>query len=102
MKSLYILFFVGLLLCSCSSDVKVPESARLIDKQVQIYPDYTNVVIPPNIAPMNFLIKSKGKKYVVLVEGKTQKITASGADNGIINLMKSNGINSYTNQKDTK
>ena len=85
MKSLYLLlFFAGLLLSSCSSEVRIPESARVVDKHVQIYPDYTNVVIPPNIAPMNFLIKSVGKEYVVSVEGNTQKVVASGTENGII------------------
>ena len=32
-----------------------------------IYPDYTDLVIPPNIAPMNFEIKQPGRKYFVRI-----------------------------------
>ncbi len=42
-----------------------------------IYPDYTQVVIPPNIAPLNFFIEEKGTKYFVMIysiNGDTIKI----------------------------
>ncbi len=44
-----------------------------------IFPDYTEIVIPPNIAPLNFDIREKGLKYLVKVsaeKGKTVNIPA--------------------------
>lgn len=33
----------------------------------RISPDYTDIVIPPNIAPMNFVIQDKGEKFAVKI-----------------------------------
>ena len=33
----------------------------------EIFPDYNSTVIPPNIAPLNFSIAEKGKKYYVSI-----------------------------------
>ena len=47
----------------------------------QLKPDYTNVTIPPNIAPLNFLIKEEGESFRVIVtsekNGKNFEITAA-------------------------
>lgn len=43
------------------------------DTKVQIFPDYDGIVIPFNIAPLNFYIKEKAEKYHVeisSIEGK--------------------------------
>ena len=34
-----------------------PENARKIKELPPLYPDYTNVTIPVNIAPLNFLLR---------------------------------------------
>ncbi len=42
----------------------------------EIYPDYINVTIPPNIAPMNFIVKEPGEVYRVKVSSSAgQPIT---------------------------
>jgi hypothetical protein len=33
------------------------------DRPARIYPDYSSTVIPPNIAPLNFMIKEEGAYY---------------------------------------
>ena len=38
-----------------------------IDHPAEILPDYTGVVIPPNIAPLNFLIQHEGTGYFVRI-----------------------------------
>ncbi|MBN2697491.1 MAG: PD40 domain-containing protein [Bacteroidales bacterium] len=38
-----------------------PDEYEQSGEAPEIYPDYTSVVIPPNIAPMNFRIKNPGK-----------------------------------------
>ncbi|MCX7878974.1 MAG: cytochrome C biosynthesis protein, partial [Ignavibacteria bacterium] len=42
------------------------------EKLPEIEPDYSGVVIPPNIAPLNFIIKEEGSRFLVTfyVEGK--------------------------------
>ena len=38
-----------------------------IPRPAQIKPDYSNIVIPPNIAPLNFVILEPGKKFLVKI-----------------------------------
>ena len=39
----------------------------------EIFPDYTDLVLPPNIAPLNFTIQEKGKKYFVEFSGDNKQ-----------------------------
>ncbi len=49
-----------------------------------IYPDYANVIVPPNIAPLNFLIKEKAKSfYVEIYSVKGSKIKIAAKNNKI-------------------
>ena len=41
------------------------------DRPPAIHPDYTGTVIPPNIAPLNFLIKEQGSRFYVEVPSAT-------------------------------
>jgi hypothetical protein len=34
-----------------------------IDRPARIYPDYSSTVIPPNLAPLNFMVQEKGSYY---------------------------------------
>ena len=40
---------------------------RTIDRPARISPDYVNTVIPPNIAPLNFLVTEPGSEYRVVI-----------------------------------
>lgn len=53
-------FALSLQMCT----TKVPESAVNTGRQPKITPDYTDLVIPVNIAPLNFCIKEKGDDYL--------------------------------------
>lgn len=45
----------------------------------QIIPDYTSIVIPPNIAPLNFEVDMPGEEYVARVSGgEGQSMMAGG------------------------
>jgi hypothetical protein len=44
-----------------------------IDRPPNIRPDYTDAVIPPNIAPLNFLVQEEGLAYCVKVYSKHGK-----------------------------
>jgi len=54
------------------------------DRKPQIEPDYVDVTIPPNIAPMNFVIKEDGASF---------KVTATSGSTGYqLDLTSSDGI----------
>ncbi len=40
---------------------------NIIDRPAVIYPDYCGAVIPPNIAPLNFMVKENGSQYCVRI-----------------------------------
>ncbi|MGD8785857.1 MAG: hypothetical protein PVJ60_00410 [Phycisphaerales bacterium] len=47
-----------------------PKDCSFIDRQPVISPDYTDTIVPPNIAPTNFIIKEKGAAYHVNVSSE--------------------------------
>jgi len=58
---LFIFILATLLLYGCSE--KEGKVALLTDKLPAIEPDYSGIVIPPNIAPLNFFIKEEGSHF---------------------------------------
>lgn len=58
-KSL-LLFAALACLVACTSHPNVPSNAKSTGKLPAIYPDYCNVTIPCNIAPLNFMLSDKG------------------------------------------
>ena len=66
---LLLLFFSGfLLLVACERPNNIRESNDL----PPIYPDYINVTIPCNIAPLNFLMRNQPERIEVVLKGHTQ------------------------------
>ncbi|MBN1516648.1 PD40 domain-containing protein [Candidatus Sumerlaeota bacterium] len=67
----------ALLVCVCAfvqCGKGAPDDAsRKIDRIAQIRPDYCGVVIPPNIAPLNFFIEEKGSEYFVRIRSTNGK-----------------------------
>ena len=67
--------------CGTPADRDGRESGR-IGRLPAIDPDYTRIVIPPNIAPLNFIINEKGSAFRALVfgdHGDTIRIKATGS-----------------------
>lgn len=52
--SLILVLLVSILMAGCGADV--PKDARQLDTLPAIYPDYTEVTVPANIAPLRFRI----------------------------------------------
>lgn len=67
------LFACLALLVSCSRTPELTTVTKL-EREPRIDPDYTSIVIPPNIAPMNFRIVEEGQDYLV-------KIASDGGQN---------------------
>ena len=55
--------FISMTLVSCA-DIKVPERFTDIKKTPHIYPDYTDVTIPVNIAPLTFELEDSCDEVV--------------------------------------
>jgi len=78
--NLYLLMLPVLML-SCNSR---PGTSLSAGRQPEIYPDYSGITIPVNIAPMNFLIEEEGDRYIVEVHGEDGSIISISSRNGII------------------
>ncbi len=83
----HILFPIALcllaLLAGCGQKAaQLPASSEPTQEQAAIWPDYRDIVVPPNIAPLNFMVKSPGKAFAVSIEGKQGRplIAAAGED----------------------
>ena len=74
-----------LLLIGCGSSYSVPQDAVANGKNVVLYPDYTDVTVPPNIAPLNFIVKAEADEYVVQVKaGGKELMVSGGSDDGVV------------------
>lgn len=47
-------------------------------EEAVITPDYTSLIIPPNIAPLNFRIEMPGEEYIARASAGEMSITAAG------------------------
>jgi len=67
MFTLFVLAAILISLSYCTSNNKKPviDEFNSVDRPAEIHPDYTDTVIPPNVAPLNFRIREKGagRKY---------------------------------------
>jgi hypothetical protein len=60
----WILLTLAALGLSCGRAVP-PGQSTAVDRPPRIHPDYTDVTIPPNIAPLNFQVQEAGQRYFV-------------------------------------
>ena len=66
---------LALIIYACTN--KPGSDISVIDKSPVIEPDYSGLTIPPNIAPMNFMIKEEGTAFFVKFS------SASGSEFGV-------------------
>lgn len=59
MNRLFQILAVALLLTSCVSHPDVPSSSKEVHQLPAIYPDYCDVTVPCNIAPLNFMLPTE-------------------------------------------
>lgn len=69
MSSLSRVARAALVLLALTACGDIPDGARVLETLPRLEPDYTGLVIPPNIAPMNFLIDEDGGAFAVRVSG---------------------------------
>jgi hypothetical protein len=81
-KAMMHLIIITLLLSACREET--PDSAAAMDKTVLITPDYREITLPPNIAPLNFRIEEQAALYYVKISGKTGKAISVVSNSGEI------------------
>ncbi len=69
-----------LFIASCDRPQVPVGKVDVTDEQPKISPDYTSIVIPPNIAPMNFEIDIPGEEYVARLTGANGKSIIAGGN----------------------
>ncbi|MBN1782779.1 PD40 domain-containing protein [bacterium] len=100
----YIFLFLALcLLTGCS---RVPpgelENAARTGTLPSIDPDYTDIVLPVNIAPVNFTILRPGTDHVVRIHGKEGQAITIRSVSGVVRIPENKWKNLLkTNQDDT-
>lgn len=73
-KTLYYLLtvpFILVVIFSCSPTL--PKEYTELNEEVSISPDYRNLIIPCNIAPLNFKLDMPADKFVVRIQGEHDK-----------------------------
>lgn len=64
----------------CEHTYTVPDAYTEADSVAPIYPDYTNIIIPPNIAPLNFTLQeSEATDIVTEYTGEKEGKLIAGA-----------------------
>lgn len=84
MKHSFLLILSALLLLTaCRPEAAVPTDAKPIGHQANIFPDYRDITLPPNIAPLNIMVREKGNAFVGAVRGADgTEILAAAAEDG--------------------
>ena len=78
---------MALALTGCHK-ASVPESFKPLEEAADIYPDYRDIVIPPNIAPLNFMVRdSLAGEFVAEIKGsKGEPIVVGAGEDGVIQI----------------
>jgi Tol biopolymer transport system component len=66
----------------------IPEDGRIdkVNREALIFPDYTNITIPVNIAALNFEIREDGDSFVALMEGANGTVLKLKSKGNIIRI----------------
>ena len=74
---------IGILLCTACSSWKLPGSSS--SDRPLIFPDYAEVTIPSNIAPLNFMVEEAGHIQATFSYQGTQVVRVKGTD-GVVRI----------------
>ena len=80
MKNVFRLLTCIVLLNACTPH---PEHVADTTIPAPIYPDYTDITLPPNIAPLNFLLRNDADAVQVTVKSRTDSLTVNSRGNRV-------------------
>lgn len=84
MKKILCITLLAAMLMACTSHPDVPSNYTTENVQPDIYPDYKDVVVPPNIAPLNFGIRGDVTDCVARFTLKNGKEITFGKGNKVL------------------
>jgi len=76
-------FLIFFMVFACSGRYEKPIP---VERQPEIFPDYTDVVLPPNIAPLRFQIREAGEKFLVKIYTDSTRVLTVHTGNGIVRI----------------
>ena len=82
-RHLIFTLLLGGLLTACKQEAVVPTDSRPATAALQMYPDYRDVTLPPNIAPLNFMVRNAADNYVATFKAKGRQVVAGREDGKI-------------------
>jgi len=74
-KDIYPLLVLLFILTGCSESVQITQKS---DQLPSIFPDYIDVTIPPNIAPLNFKLPEENKDTYLFLETEAYAVEIKG------------------------
>lgn len=78
---IYIICACAILLTACKPEARIPENAVKDNSVLEIYPDYRDIVIPANIAPLNFMVRTAGcTETVAAIKGQKGNAVLAAAE----------------------
>ena len=83
--SYFLLAIFASLWTACSHSASEPQTAESIDRLPDIFPDYVDVTIPPQIAPLRFMLRHAPEEAIVSISCGEEKIVCeSSGDKGFL------------------
>ena len=83
---LVVVVAVGAGVCLYRRPVRLPEQFTEVLRPPRIFPDYQDCVIPPNIAPLNFLVEEDGTKVCARIHAPQGDDIIVGSRSGKIDI----------------
>ena len=75
-----IILSISILFLTITACKQAPRDAIPVSRFPDIFPDYRQIDVPVNIAPLNFKMKEKCREIFVEFKGKKSSLTVSGDD----------------------
>ena len=63
-KKLFFILMIGVIMAGCSNHPSLPTDFSKETSELKIFPDYKDVTIPYNIAPLNFKVLNRGTSVI--------------------------------------
>jgi hypothetical protein len=80
-----ILLAVSLCLMAFRSSVSL-DGATAVGRGAKLHPDYSDTVIPPNIAPLNFVVEENGARYFVRIRADHGRAIEIASRSGVMTI----------------
>ena len=81
-----ITYYLVWIICLLAGRAPTPKQIEDTTDPIPMYPDYTDIMIPTNIAPLNFLLRNDADAMQVTLKGESKEIQLSFGKKAIFPL----------------